>query len=106
MRSMIEDDLAIDEDVLDAFAVLEWLLVSRTVSDPLFVENRDVAERALAEQPAIPQANLGRIERGHLSHGVFEAQQSALTRIDTEDARKRSEAAGMWITAAECTFGG
>jgi hypothetical protein len=44
VRTFIDDDLAIHDDILDSLGVLEGLFVSRAVSDSLFVEDHNVGE--------------------------------------------------------------
>src|SRR5947208_13079808 len=105
MGGFVEDELAVDDHVFNAVAVVEWVFVSGAVDDTLLVENRDVGEHAGLKQTAVAEADFRSTERSHFADGVFEPEQTALARINAKHSREGPEVAWMRIAAAQRAVG-
>src|SRR2546423_1815768 len=101
MFALGDDDPAIDDDVLNAFAVLERLLVCRTIAYSLLVEDRDVRKQPRLQQAAVANSDFRAVERSHLAHGIFEPEQTAFAHVHAQHARERAEAARVRIAAPQ-----
>src|SRR5439155_27057915 len=86
--------------------VMEGLLIRRAVDNALLVKDGDVRERTRSQQTAIAQANLCRVQRSHLTHRVFQTEQSAFARIDAQHTREGAETARVRVAATQRSFGG
>src|SRR6266480_3677334 len=101
MLALVDDDPAIDDDVLNAFAVLERLLVRRTIAYSLLVEDRDVRKQPRLQQAAVANSDFRGVERSHFAHGIFKPEQTAFAHVNAQHARKRAEAARVRIAASQ-----
>ena len=54
----LEHDLAVDDDVFDAFAIMEGIGVGRAIDNPFGIEDGNIGELTGAQQPAIHDAEL------------------------------------------------
>ena len=101
MPAAVEDQLAAHDDVVDSLVVLERLEVGRPVDDPPGIEDRDVREIALPEASPLREAQLGGVQRGHLAHGVLEAQEPLLADVVSQDAGEGAEVARVRLATAQ-----
>ncbi len=62
MRSFVQDEFPIDDDIFDAVAVLERVIVSGAVLHPAWIENSDVGEQTGSQKSTIANACFGSIE--------------------------------------------
>jgi len=53
MFGTIEDQLAVDEDVFDAIAIVEWVFVGGLIDHALGIGDGNVGELALTQQAPI-----------------------------------------------------
>src|SRR5438034_10107884 len=98
--ALVDDDPAIDDDVLNAFAVLERLLVRRTIAYSLLVEDRDVRKQPRLQQAAVANSDFRGVERSHFAHGIFEPEQTAFAHR-SEERRVGKEGEASWSARAE-----
>ena len=97
----VHDERAVDDHGLDPGRVAARLVVGRVRSDRRRVEDHDVGERAVAQGPALAQAEPGRRCRGHLAHRLLDAQQRFVADELAEDARERAVRARARLRADE-----
>ena len=101
VRATVHDERAVDDHGLDPGRVAARLVVGRVRSDRRRVEDHDVGERAVAERPALAQAEPRGRRRGHLAHRLLEAQQRLVADELPEDARERAVRARARLRADE-----
>src|SRR5579864_690921 len=89
--AVVDYKLTIDDNVENPVAVLERLGVGGPVDHMGGVKDRQVGELAGLDLAPVVKAKFGRVERGHLADGVFQAQQLELADVNSQHARKRAE---------------
>src|SRR4030095_12294599 len=98
MNPFVQDNLAIDDNIADALAIVKWVRVGGTIDNMLRVKDRDIREFAGLKQTAIAQVNFGSIERSHLSHSVLKLQEATFAHVNTQNTRKSPKIARMRMT--------
>lgn len=53
VMAIVDDDSAVDQDIIDAFGILLGVVVGRSIGNSIGIENDDVAPIAFAQLPAI-----------------------------------------------------
>ena len=83
-----EDNLAVDDDVLDAFRIAMRLGVSSTIDDLIRIEDNDIREQAFSKLTSIclPQPACRHLR--HLVDGGFKGKNTVLTNVFAENAWK------------------
>jgi len=89
-HSSEERDIAIHDDVLDAFGIPMRVVVGRGVGHAQRIEHDEVRPRPDPDLAAVGEPQMPRGERGHLPHRVLERQDPLVARVPSEHARERA----------------
>ena len=86
MLALVQNDLSVDENVLDALTVAEGIGIGRLIEDALGVEKRQAGVVTDPQQAAVVDAELGGVQRRHLADRVFQSQHVALADVQARNA--------------------
>src|SRR5688572_30375662 len=95
MLAVRDDGGAVDEDMLDAAAVVERVFEGRAVFKVLVVEDDEVGKVALPDETAVFQLEAGGGHAGHLADGLLQPQSVLLSDVLGEVVDHAGEVEGM-----------
>src|SRR6266496_6857988 len=81
-RPCFEDDLAVDDDVREAFGVRMWPIESRHVAHFGRIEHSDVSLHSRTQYSAVEQAETLCRESRHLARRIFERDRLTLADVN------------------------
>jgi len=94
---MVEDELAVDEDIVHAFGELIGLGEGGVVDDFGGIENGDIGEEAGLEEAAAVEVLALRGQGSDFADGGFEREQMLAADVVAEEARHGAEGAWMGV---------
>src|SRR6185437_17107955 len=95
--SIGELELSVHENVIHTLGHLIRVLVRCFINDRLRIENRDVREKSLFEQPARNQMLAFRRQRSDFANRLVQRNQMQIARIVPDKARHRAPRARMIV---------